>query len=393
MGWLGRHWKGILTFAVSTAAFIAITAATGGLGAPALVAFLAGGVGSGVIGALVGDWLDKRKPGLDLLWAGLISGAITLATLGIAKAAAPYVAPLLERLFAPAAKTVADASVPVAEKATSTLTKALEPALKARPVEPVAPRPTIETVTPRTTPHVTSAPPEPPPSSEPASRGVVGVLEGEPPNAGARLVNGMLPRDPQASLDGLVHPEETSLGGRGTFKETFRLKPPNGDYVMGLAKDDVYGQPYPLSDQTEMLTREVKELDDLAARGVPVEKVVGQGIYNGRAAYVKEAYKACSADDTFATEGYKSLNETSLQDLKNLKQLLAAKKLYIGDLQLGIKADGHVIVTDPLGVKDGTGLTGADLKDFEEGVASMNDRLDNVIQLAEQSLVESLNGS
>lgn len=99
MSWLASHWKQIAVIAASTVVFVAVTAATGGLGAPALVALASGGFASGAAGYSLDRILNGQKPTLGgALKAGAISTVVTVATAGVAR----VVAPLVSRAVTPA---------------------------------------------------------------------------------------------------------------------------------------------------------------------------------------------------------------------------------------------------------------------------------------------------
>lgn len=109
-GWLKKHWKTIATVAVATVVFVGVTVLTGGLGAPAMVALLAGGVASGVAGSVTANLLDGKPVSVkDALIQGVVSGVITVATAGLGN----VLAPVVSRALAPViARTVPAAAAP-----------------------------------------------------------------------------------------------------------------------------------------------------------------------------------------------------------------------------------------------------------------------------------------
>jgi hypothetical protein len=111
VSWLANHWKTLATIAVATAVFVAVTAATGGLGAPAALALVAGGFSSGVAGYATGQWLDGKPVTLKgAVVAGGVSAAITLATAGLGRAFAPAIS----RVVIPAVNKVVPEAVAAA---------------------------------------------------------------------------------------------------------------------------------------------------------------------------------------------------------------------------------------------------------------------------------------
>src|SRR4051812_22081988 len=109
--WLEGHFQGVAALAVATAVFAIVTIATGGLGAPLLVALAAGGFASGVAGYATGELLSGRTPRLkDAALQGVLAAALTVATLGVGRVLAPVVgrvlAPLLGRVLPGAKKLI-----------------------------------------------------------------------------------------------------------------------------------------------------------------------------------------------------------------------------------------------------------------------------------------------
>jgi hypothetical protein len=89
---LAKHWQTIAVAALSTAVFVGVTALTGGLGAPIAAELLAGGVASGVAGYLLSNYLKHAPITLEgALFAGALSGAVTLATAGLGRLVEPYI--------------------------------------------------------------------------------------------------------------------------------------------------------------------------------------------------------------------------------------------------------------------------------------------------------------
>lgn len=110
MGWLSRNWKTLVVLGVSTVVFVAVTLATGGLGAPAMLALAAGGFSSGVAGYATGQLLNgKPIQAGEAVKAGAIAGVVTVATMGLGRVVAPLIsraAPLAARAVPAAATTI-----------------------------------------------------------------------------------------------------------------------------------------------------------------------------------------------------------------------------------------------------------------------------------------------
>ncbi|MEZ0230687.1 MAG: hypothetical protein ACAI25_18845, partial [Planctomycetota bacterium] len=96
--WTQDHWKDIAIAVAATAVFIGVTALTGGLGAPALLAFAAGGFASGVAGYGLSSWLyDTPFSPRDALIAGATGAVVSAATFGVARYASPALAGVSSR--------------------------------------------------------------------------------------------------------------------------------------------------------------------------------------------------------------------------------------------------------------------------------------------------------
>ncbi len=107
--WTRDHWKEIAIAVAATAVFVGVTALTGGLGAPALLAFAAGGFASGVAGYGLSTWLyDQPFDWRQALTAGVTGAAVSAATFGVARFASPALAGVGSR----AASSTVVAAVP-----------------------------------------------------------------------------------------------------------------------------------------------------------------------------------------------------------------------------------------------------------------------------------------
>ncbi|HZU95147.1 MAG TPA: C2 family cysteine protease [Planctomycetota bacterium] len=89
---VSHHWRQIVTIGAAVAVGVAVTIATGGLGAPLLLAAAAGGLAAGATGYTVGWLLSPRRPAWS--WGGfakatLVSGGLAVATAGLGEALSP----------------------------------------------------------------------------------------------------------------------------------------------------------------------------------------------------------------------------------------------------------------------------------------------------------------
>lgn len=91
-----KHGNTILTVAAATVAFVAVTAVTGGLGAPAAAALILGGAASGATGYVVGQKLAGRPiEAKQVVIQATIGAAVTVATAGLGRVATPLFSRLL----------------------------------------------------------------------------------------------------------------------------------------------------------------------------------------------------------------------------------------------------------------------------------------------------------
>ncbi|MEZ0228621.1 MAG: AvrPphF family type III effector [Planctomycetota bacterium] len=91
-GWVGDHWKDIAVIGAAVVIGTVVTVATGGAGAPLLVALAAGGVAGGAGGEVTRALLNGESVDIgNVLKAGAISGVITVGTLGLGKLATPVI--------------------------------------------------------------------------------------------------------------------------------------------------------------------------------------------------------------------------------------------------------------------------------------------------------------
>jgi hypothetical protein len=95
---VGLDPRSLAAIAVGTVAFVGLTVLTGGADLPLLATLLIAGGGSGIAGQLTYDLLGGQKPGFDVLAAGVVSAAFTVAGAGVGKIVGPVVGDVLERV-------------------------------------------------------------------------------------------------------------------------------------------------------------------------------------------------------------------------------------------------------------------------------------------------------
>src|SRR5579871_5981639 len=87
-----NHWRQILVIGAAVAIGVLVTVATGGLGAPLLVAALAGGLAAGGTSYTLNWLLTPDRPAWS--WTGfaeatVVSGVLAVATAGVGEVVAP----------------------------------------------------------------------------------------------------------------------------------------------------------------------------------------------------------------------------------------------------------------------------------------------------------------
>jgi hypothetical protein len=356
---VSHHWRQIVTIGAAVAVGVAVTIATGGLGAPLLLAAAAGGLAAGATGYTVGWLLSPHRPAWS--WGGfakatLVSGGLAVATAGLGEALSPVAGSVVSAVVPDAVSAaVPDAvssavSNAAAGSAFGAGTQVVLNAVDGRPlgdgvglaavvgggtgavVAPVA-----EAVTGSAAPASDTSGPTGP--SE--TLGIAPALDGD-----AKPAGGELPTPPPGSAaplaGGYTPGPYLSSGG---FKDTYVTAEDPGK-IIAIAKSNT---PYPA--QVANLDAEVAGLDKIAELGIPVVKVDHVGTIIGsdgqpHAAIVEDRYVASSRTTSFAgQEQY--LNENTITDIEHIQETLASRHVAIADLQFLIAPDGHVVVNDP----------------------------------------------
>lgn len=103
------------------------------------------------------------------------------------------------------------------------------------------------------------------------------------------------------------------------------------------------------------LARELEELTRLAVLGFPVLETFGIHIVKceGEVKYAIIAKRYVAQSKEYASKFRELYTEQSVKDFDLMDRLLKEKNLQIHDLQFLIDKKGHVVIADPLGIKDG----------------------------------------
>ncbi|MEZ0229933.1 MAG: hypothetical protein ACAI25_15015 [Planctomycetota bacterium] len=127
-------WNTVAGIVVGTGVFIGLTVLTGGLGAPLLVTLAVAGFGSGVAGQLTYDLLAGRKPGVDVLAAGVVSMGLTFVGAGVGQVVGRVAAPIVSRILERTGVSAALARAGQAEgAAAATIGKVIDGVKQANP--------------------------------------------------------------------------------------------------------------------------------------------------------------------------------------------------------------------------------------------------------------------
>ncbi|RCJ39565.1 hypothetical protein A6770_38875 [Nostoc minutum NIES-26] len=133
---------------------------------------------------------------------------------------------------------------------------------------------------------------------------------------------------------------------------------------------------------------EIEELQKLASEGLQTIEVLGTTTHNNRPAIVMKKYAQGSKNIVQSVGGkarrvdganIRLLNQSSINDLGIIRQLMVRKKIFIDDLQFMIASDGHVYITDPIEVILG----------YSKGATENNlTMIDLLIEAAQQNIFE-----
>jgi hypothetical protein len=163
------------------------------------------------------------------------------------------------------------------------------------------------------------------------------------------------------------------LVGRGSFKSVWTLKDAKtgeavpGEVLVLLEKTKAFKE-YTTAFLRGMISDEVAQYERLAAAGVPVDRYLETGTYEGRPAGIQEQFVTDNHRWTYRYRGHDKnqerkgnapkvlskwtlLDERSLADLLLIRDKLAASGLLVRDPQVLVAEDGHVVLFDPLEVK------------------------------------------
>jgi hypothetical protein len=157
------------------------------------------------------------------------------------------------------------------------------------------------------------------------------------------------PSSPPKAVDTLKFSDLGKKLGEGGNKDVYAY---GDNEAVGVLKE---------GKSPELLTKELellKRLDDL---GLPTVNARGPIMVEGRPAVIFDQFAQGSKDVVRLKDGRirtvgdsPYLNEQSVADLQKIRQTLVDKNIKIDDLQFLIGKDGHVVVSDPLEVYEGT---------------------------------------
>jgi hypothetical protein len=101
--------------------------------------------------------------------------------------------------------------------------------------------------------------------------------------------------------------------------------------------------------------REIAMLETLAARGLPTAAVVGKTMAHGQPAIIFERYSGSSADivRNQSVVDDRLLNKTSVVSLSRIRAVMLETPIAVGRLNLLIRSDGAVVLSDPGAVWEG----------------------------------------
>jgi len=102
----------------------------------------------------------------------------------------------------------------------------------------------------------------------------------------------------------------------------------------------------------DTLSKERAFLDELAAKGVPVARILEVGTWGDYFAGIQQRYEVSDRDVmAYAERHWDLLNESSLADADKIWNALTAAKLDVKDPQFLVAKDGHIVLNDPLGLE------------------------------------------
>lgn len=187
------------------------------------------------------------------------------------------------------------------------------------------------------------------------------------------------------------------LVGRGSFKSVWTVKdarsgePVPGKVLVVLEKTEGFKE-YTTEFLQGMIRDEVAMYERLGAAGVPADRYLATGTFEGSPAGAQEQFLTDNHRWTFRYRGqdmnqerrgasptvlskWTILNARSLADLTTIRDRLAASGLLVRDPQVLVAEDGHVVLFDPLEIK-----TAAELGD-PDMVRRWGKRMDSLLDI------------
>jgi hypothetical protein len=137
-----------------------------------------------------------------------------------------------------------------------------------------------------------------------------------------------------------------------------------------------------------IIPREVRNLDDLRARGFPVvkesEKIVKIGGAETHVTYMEERFDE-SCVEIIENDASRYLNEQSIPQLEAIKRMQAEQGIWIRDLQIGVFRGGRIVIYDSRGWRAGGLNSGAAMR--------ANATLNNLLEIARRNAARQRGGA
>jgi hypothetical protein len=137
--------------------------------------------------------------------------------------------------------------------------------------------------------------------------------------------------------------------GSGTFKTVYTVKG-HPELVIGVQHATEFGD-YTPEQMASVLKDEKKMLDRLARAGVPTSTILSIGTFDGKPAYLQRRFETGDRAPDWYQKKDQILNETTIEDIHTIEDKLEKAHLDVNDAQFLVSSDGHIVVSDPLGIE------------------------------------------
>ena len=105
-----------------------------------------------------------------------------------------------------------------------------------------------------------------------------------------------------------------------------------------------------------VVKQEVEAIKKLNSLGIPSVKLLQVIEVDGVTSYVMKRYVANIKPTAFGESNLGLLNQNSINDLVNLRDLIKKEKIFIDDLQFLIDSQGNLVIADPMDIAEGGGF-------------------------------------